>query len=125
MITYNQDKENGAVNGATGTIIAFTKNQVTVQLDSGKVVGVHWQKAKKGVRTISGFPLTATYAVTIAKMLGRTLPSITIVPDLPMPACGYVAISRVPTRRALHWLYKPDTEYFRPHRVQRLTFCES
>ena len=82
MVTYNQDKTVGAVNGALGRVVALTRSQVTLHLQNGNVAAIHWQTWMKDDVHIAGFPLVAAYAVTIAKMLGRTLPSVTILPDI-------------------------------------------
>ena len=46
--------------------------------------------------------MTLTCAVTIAKVLGRTLQCVCVVPDLGVPTTGYVAIPRVRHRRDVH-----------------------
>ena len=118
MMTYNQDKTAGAVNGAFGYVLAVRPGMVALQLDTRpEPYAVHWQQMKHEKEKYYGFPLTVGYACTVSKMLGRTLDSVLIYPDICAPGTGYTAISRVRRRRDLWWVVPPACDFFLPQQT--------
>ena len=86
------------------------------RLDSEDRVGVPWARVRlRGGGDASGFPLVGAYAVSIAKMQGRTLPHIVVLPcDGGFPGVGYVAVSRVRDFADLWWVTRPARSFFVP-----------
>ena len=87
------------------------EDAVVVRLSNGfAIVSMRYDPEE----SVSGLPLTLAYAVTVAKVQGRTLTSIMIDPDLEAPGVAYCAMSRVRCLRDLWWLHVPEMTYFRP-----------
>ncbi|CAJ1432317.1 unnamed protein product [Effrenium voratum] len=104
MVTHNQNKSAGVVNGAFARVSRFQKQTLIVQLEaSSRTVGVHRENLGQG----AGYPVVPAYALTIAKTQGRTLPAVLIWPKHAAPAAAYTAISRIQRVAGLWWLGPP------------------
>jgi hypothetical protein len=114
MLTLNMNKQLGAVNGAFGIVQHILPRTIVVNLDSGVNYPVHLWTIRGAGESSSGFPVTLAYACTIAKMQGRTLRCIAVLPDVHAPGLGYVAITRVQRLRDLLWLSRPQPRFFLP-----------
>ena len=90
---YNCRKKVGLVNGAMGTAHHIGQHIIVIDLDSGCTQKITRRRAE-GTREM-GFPSALAYAVTIAKMQGRTLSAAVLLPDLRALGLAYTAISRV------------------------------
>ena len=113
ILNLNVNKKAGEVNGAMGVVRQHFRYGVLVQLDSGQSAMVtQRQVSREPIAT--GLPLDLAYACTVAKMQGRTLPAVAIMPDLGAPAVGYTAITRVRSLAHLYWLAEPNAAFFTP-----------
>lgn len=116
MLNMNIKKGRGEVNGAMGTIVRMCRHCIVCRLDSGVSAMVSPRRPQKRAAS-EGLPLELAYATTVAKIQGRTLDAVAILPDLGAPAVGYVAISRVRTLSRLFWLAAPTAAFFTPGKV--------
>ena len=94
------------INGMSGTVLGMNGDNVIVRTEQNVRISVHaWTDPVTG---IVHYPFRLGYASTLHKVQGATLPHITLWLDSkkPMPAAGYVALSRV-THDA-HWQYVGD-----------------
>ena len=106
ILTKNLNKQIGFVNGMSGTVLGMNGDNVIVRTEQNVRISVHaWTDPVTG---IVHYPFRLGYASTLHKVQGATLPHITLWLDSkkPMPAAGYVALSRV-THDA-HWQYVGD-----------------
>ncbi|CAE7817808.1 unnamed protein product [Symbiodinium sp. CCMP2592] len=101
LLTVNEDKVHGFVNGMLGVVRRVRRNAVEVLTDAGEVLAVHpvtreVEVAGGGTRRITYYPMRAGYATTLYKVQGSTLESIVMWFDVPyVEAAAYVALSRV------------------------------
>ena len=54
MVTYNQDKTIGVVNGALGKVLAMRRSQNTVRLQNGNETAKYWQTWTKDDVRVAG-----------------------------------------------------------------------
>ena len=115
MITHNVSKAQSLVNGAMGRVIARRHSSILLQsvTDSTEIMCVPWCRVQqKHGKHSTGFPLVTAYAITIAKVQGRTLPHVTILPTCPKCKAGYVAVSRVANANRVWWVCPPWRGFF-------------
>eukprot|EP00882_Tetradesmus_deserticola_P024153 GHRQ01026383.1.p1 GENE.GHRQ01026383.1~~GHRQ01026383.1.p1 ORF type:complete len:186 (+),score=32.17 GHRQ01026383.1:72-560(+) len=115
MFTSNMDLASGAVNGAMGTVVDWSRNRngdincIRVHIsNTGNTIKVHrtdfqntWHNGKRYFK--STFPLTLAYAITGHASQGLTLntPTVVHIRDAFVPGLPYVMLSRVTTRSLL------------------------
>lgn len=116
MVTYNVDKVEGLVNGAFARVEGLVPGGIALRLVRNNALHVlHRVSLQESTCRRTGFPLTLAYSCTLAKVQGRTLPCVAILPrPQNIPGAGYVAISRVSRLADLYWLGKPTPSYFKP-----------
>ena len=111
-ITRNFSKQLGYVNGQRGTFLYMHSSIIYMQTKDS-IVPVH---PITNAKHVTFFPLRISYATTIAKSQGQTLPHITLWFDthsLPT-GCAYVALSRVRSFDDILFLQLPTSAYFKP-----------
>lgn len=120
MITRNQDKAAGVINGQTGIVKLRQGNTFVLELPSKKKVCVHpvteWVQPLDNdqpgtCRTL--YPMTTGYAMIICKSQGQTLDAA-IWFDTPTlgPGSAYVALSRVSALHNLAFLTPLQKNHF-------------
>jgi len=110
MVRYSCVKRRGLVNGTMGYVMHMARYTSVLQLDSG--LRCHLAVRPDVQANQLGFPLALAYAVTVAKMQGRTLNAIAISPDLRSPGLAYPVITRTKSLRHLCRISKPTTAWF-------------
>lgn len=116
MVTVNIEKTAGLVNGMFGTLLSYHSGTLLVRSSSGDLHAVHRLSLEREGSCITGFPVSLAYACTIAKVEGRTLPKVTILPRYGVPAAAYVAVSRVRRPEDIYWTERPLPRFFVPSR---------
>ena len=111
MCTYNLDIENGICNGSIGVITNFNMKKNTpfpvVRFSNGvhcEIPIQFWQSEEYPSIAIGQFPLCLSWALTIHKIQGASLPLADIDIGHNVFECGqsYVALSRVETLDGLY-----------------------
>jgi hypothetical protein len=128
MITSNIDLATGAVNGAIGTVVDWSRNRqgeincIYVNIaSSGETIKVHrtdFKHTPHNNKTYhkSTFPLTLAYAITGHASQGLTLttPTIVHIRNAFVPGLAYVMLSRVTTRNLLRIVGDLTPDMFTP-----------
>lgn len=101
MLRQNDPKQRW-VNGSTGHVRSLSKNEILIELLSGRLVKVEpvsfsmLNAEGAPVATVTNFPITLAYATTIHKAQGMTLDKLVVnLSQLWEPGQAYVAVSRV------------------------------
>ena len=109
-LTRNLNKRSRLVNGTAGTVRDVFDRTALVEIRGVMEPIRLW--SERGRRF---FPLARSYADTLAKRQGMTLPHVTIMPDVDyVPAAAYVGISRARGLDDAMFLVRPDRAYFQP-----------
>ena len=101
LLTVNEDKVHGFVNGMMGVVRRVRRNAVEVLTDMGEVLAVHpvtrdVEIAGGDTRRVTYYPMRAGYATTLYKTQGSTLENVVFWLDVPfVEAAAYVALWRV------------------------------
>ena len=110
MVTANVDKDAGLINGAMGTVVSVTPQEVTLRLSSQPAHGPvalrlfeRSQQVQGTVRLVVSFmPCAPAAALTVHKAQGQTLEAVDVMFAANMePSLVYTALSRVRTLDAL------------------------
>ena len=93
LFIYIRCKERGVVNGMIGRVKYCESDAIYIQNSSNDIIPVFPVCSNEQ----QYFPILASYAATIHKIVGQTLQHVTLVFDkrILSPAVGYVALSRV------------------------------
>ena len=116
MVTHNVCKESGLTNGSFATVVALRPGTLLARLLERNVL-VAVPRVRLPLQDggfAVGFPIVYGYWVTIAKMQGRTLPTILVDPTFGVRGAAYVALSRVRLRRHIYWTKLPTPRFFMP-----------
>jgi ATP-dependent exoDNAse (exonuclease V) alpha subunit len=116
MITLNQDKRKGVVNGKVGTVLNVTDKGIILLLASGGLATVCLCHCRQRGQLLKGFPVAGGYAMTIHKSQGLTLKSVVIYFDgqYVERGMGYVAVSRAQKASGVNFIGPVAARHFLP-----------
>lgn len=116
MVTRNQNKRLGVVNGQVGVITHLRGTSIELKLVTGNFIYVYPLTVVEDGVKVTAYPIAPCYAHTICKSQGKTLPKVAIyfdsnrVPE----GSGYVAITRVKRKCDLFFVTAPKVKHFIP-----------